>query len=142
MSLWLFATRSASCTCCKGYRCRHGSGWKPSKLRALTSWVEQTVHHLSPKGCHLTGKGSCLSLAHRTEALTSAHTSCMNHTSQGEVDWSVLWSCIAATCAALISLEVYALIRPHWMNRHLPAVREGTLLLGVAPVFGLGQMHR
>ena len=66
----------------------------------------------------------------------------MNNAPQSEVDWSVLWSCIAATCAALISLEVWALIRPHWMNRHLPAVREGSLLFGVAPVFGLGQMHR
>ena len=66
----------------------------------------------------------------------------MTNALKTEVDWSLLWYCIAATSAALISWEVWGLIRPHWMNRHLPAVREGSLLLGVAPVFGLGQMHR
>ena len=144
MSLWLSATQSASCTCCKGCRYRHGSGWLQSN-RPLTSWLsKKRKPHRLTKGCRLNGKEIPLSTqwgqSFIPEALTLA--SCMNNALKSEVDWSALWYCIAATSAALISWEVWGLIRPHWMNRHLPAVREGTLLLGVAPVFGLGQMHR
>ena len=48
MSLWLSATQSASCTCCKGCRCRHGSAGFSQTDGQLTSRAKSSRSAISP----------------------------------------------------------------------------------------------